>query len=136
MPRSLKNQLNTNRFVIYPPLSFFCLFFPHSCLICQIEPTVRILEDYVDQTEIQIIHALAERRDNYLCAMDTFSKLEIEIDSTIGSIRMFRNTLGQADNSLVKGGIDIVNIHQRKERLQAIYELVWPHFLIPFLFYI
>lgn len=83
-----------------------------------------MLEGYVDQTELKILHELSKRRDNYLIAMDVFTKLEIEIDSTVGSIKMFRGILGQADTSLVQGGIDIVTIHEKKERLTAVYEIV------------
>ena len=89
-----------------------------------------MLEGYTDKVEIQIIHALAKRREFYLSAMDIFSQLEVEIDSTIGGIQMFRGTLKQADNSLVQGGIDIVKIHQKKERLTALSELVCLYFFL------
>ena len=90
----------------------------------QIEPTVRMLEDFTDIIEVEILLALNKHREFYMSAMDTFSHLEVEIDSTIGSIKMFRGTLGQADNSLVQGGIDIVKIHQSKERRNLVLDLV------------
>ena len=80
---------------------------------------------YLDTVEIHLISSISTASKSFFAALGSLKELHSEAAESVAKIQKLREDLTQLDKKMAIGGLEIVNMKQRRENLRKLSEAIF-----------